>query len=266
MYAIVRRKEVFYRLSSLPMPEERAPQQASEGGGEGHVTPTAAASAAVEGDERGGEVAQAEGTEDKVGDQSKGEGEGEGEDAPAPAASKAISAHTRGTDPVADARRARSAGEEGTEVEAGAAVEGSSAPAAAAATAPAPPSFVPTAAWVRDWQDRLPLYTMTRLLQFLAPQVEALCTREDGASTREDEVIDFLKSTTMVGLLPVPHPIVVRRYNPNQYTNLWFTTFLWGVVFLQHQSACPTPWPGAARRPTAHPPSSAHPRTRPPRV
>ena len=85
----------------------------------------------------------------------------------------------------------------------------------------------------------------------------------------------FLKNTTMVGLLPVPHPIVIRKYQPNQYvvsgprartsplslvtaggcgeqrdaslcrthrrcarryTNLWFTTFVWGVIFLRNQS------------------------------
>ena len=39
----------------------------------------------------------------------------------------------------------------------------------------------------------------------------------------------------MVGLLPVPHPIVIRKYHPNQFTNLWFTTYLWGVIFIQNQ-------------------------------
>lgn len=257
MYAIVRRKDVFYRLSSLPMPEEQAPPAASGEGGETHVTPTAAASTASGGDE-GDQRTHGEGEE------GKGESKREGEKAEAgAAASTDISAHTQGTDPVADATRAQSGegDEEGAEVEAGTAAEGSDTAAAAAApAAPAPPAFVATAEWVREWQGRLPLYTVTRLLQFLAPQVEALCTREDGASTREDEVIDFLKSTTMVGLLPVPHPIVVRRYNPNQYTNLWFTTFLWGVVFLQNQRASrarlPSPAPGPRHVPLTARPSS----------
>jgi hypothetical protein len=38
-----------------------------------------------------------------------------------------------------------------------------------------------------------------------------------------------------VGLLPVPHPIVIRKYQANQYTSLWFTAFLWGVIFLRNQ-------------------------------
>ena len=34
----------------------------------------------------------------------------------------------------------------------------------------------------------------------------------------------------MVGLLPVPHPIVIRNYYPNAYTDLWFCSYMWGVL------------------------------------
>lgn len=36
-------------------------------------------------------------------------------------------------------------------------------------------------------------------------------------------------------LLPVPHPIVIRKYHPNQHTAIWFTAFMWGVVFVRNQ-------------------------------
>lgn len=49
-------------------------------------------------------------------------------------------------------------------------------------------------------------------------------------------IMSFLGHTTMVGLLPVPHPIVIRKYTPNRYTGLWFTAFMWGVVFLNNQT------------------------------
>ena len=71
----------------------------------------------------------------------------------------------------------------------------------------------------------------------------------------EQQVISFLHSTTMVGLLPVPHPIVIRKYQPNRYclslasiscmkafhpsarfTCLWFTAFQWGVIFMHNQT------------------------------
>lgn len=49
------------------------------------------------------------------------------------------------------------------------------------------------------------------------------------------QVVEFLQTTTLVGLLPVPHPIVIRKYQPNKYTSLWFSAFLWGVIFTHNQ-------------------------------
>lgn len=74
-------------------------------------------------------------------------------------------------------------------------------------------------------------------LQVLSPQIEGFVAQHDG-SPDEDAVMQFIKKTTMVGALPVPHAIITRRYQPNHYTALWFTTFLWGVVFLRNQREC----------------------------
>ena len=97
-----------------------------------------------------------------------------------------------------------------------------------------PPKFVPTTDWLVTWKSRLPIGTVLRLLQHLVPQVENLCRRNAG-SVDEDLVLQFLQKTTMVGLLPVPHAIIVRRYQPNKFTNIWFSTYLWGVIFLRNQ-------------------------------
>ena len=42
-------------------------------------------------------------------------------------------------------------------------------------------------------------------------------------------------SFPQVGVLPVPHAIVVRKYQANKYTGLWFTTYLWGVIYMRNQ-------------------------------
>ena len=39
----------------------------------------------------------------------------------------------------------------------------------------------------------------------------------------------FYPLHSMVGLLPVPHAIVVRKYQPNTFTSLWFTAFYGGL-------------------------------------
>lgn len=95
--------------------------------------------------------------------------------------------------------------------------------------------FVPTEEWLTELKNSLPLETVTRLLQHLVPVVDEIVAKRQGA-VDEQEILDALKDIVMVGLLPVPHAIVIRKYQPNQYTALWFTAFMWGVIFLRNQS------------------------------
>jgi hypothetical protein len=95
--------------------------------------------------------------------------------------------------------------------------------------------FSPTENWLAGMKSALPLETVTRLLQHLVPVVDEIVARKQGV-VDENEILEVLKDVTMVGLLPVPHAIVIRKYHPNQYTALWFTAFMWGVIFLRNQS------------------------------
>jgi hypothetical protein len=89
----------------------------------------------------------------------------------------------------------------------------------------------PTTEWVQSWKGKLPLQTIMRLLQVLVPQVEKICM--DRGLTDESEIIKFLQHGTLVGLLPVPHPILIRKYQPNSGTVMWFRTYIWGVIYLR---------------------------------
>eukprot|EP00978_Attheya_sp_CCMP212_P019509 scaffold54819_cov62-Attheya_sp.AAC.3 len=95
--------------------------------------------------------------------------------------------------------------------------------------------FRPSEEWLLELKATLPLETVTRLLQHLVPVVDEICNRKSGV-VDEGEILKVLKDVTMVGLLPVPHAIVIRKYQPNQYTALWFTAFMWGVIFLRNQN------------------------------
>ncbi|XP_064406820.1 protein HID1-like [Halichondria panicea] len=97
---------------------------------------------------------------------------------------------------------------------------------------PTTPDFKPTTEWVRGWKQKLPLNTVLRVLQILVPQVEKLCTENDVKSERE--VLEYLKNGTLVGLLPVPHPILIRKYQTSDSTELWFHTYIWGVVYVRN--------------------------------
>ena len=69
----------------------------------------------------------------------------------------------------------------------------------------------------------------------MKPKVESLAQSLNG-NVSEDDIVKFIRETTLVGVLPQPHAIVVRKYQPNKYTSLWFTTFMWGVVFMRNQT------------------------------
>ncbi len=90
----------------------------------------------------------------------------------------------------------------------------------------------PTSDWVNGWKSKLPLQTIMRLLQVLVPQVEKICI--DKGLTDESEILKFLQNGTLVGLLPVPHPILIRKYQPNLGTIMWFRTYMWGVIYLRN--------------------------------
>jgi len=95
--------------------------------------------------------------------------------------------------------------------------------------------FQPTEQWIADLKASLPMETVTRLLQHLVPVVDEIVAKKAGIID-EQQILTVLNEITMVGLLPVPHAIVIRKYQPNQYTALWFTAFMWGVIFLRNQN------------------------------
>lgn len=51
--------------------------------------------------------------------------------------------------------------------------------------------------------------------------------------TDESEILRFLQHGTLVGLLPVPHPILIRKYQANAGTATWFRTYMWGIIYLR---------------------------------
>eukprot|EP01071_Lankesteria_metandrocarpae_P001710 Lankesteria_metandrocarpae@DN1798_c0_g1_i1.p1 len=98
----------------------------------------------------------------------------------------------------------------------------------------------PTEEWFSDWKAKLPLHTIMRLNHCLLPKVEKECYEKDLID--QAQVLSFLERTTLVGLLPVPHPIIIRNYQPNAYTSLWFTSYMWGLLFSQSQSSLTFDW------------------------
>jgi len=72
-----------------------------------------------------------------------------------------------------------------------------------------------------------------QLIEVVSPQIAGLIT---GSATDETQILSYLQNTTLVGLIPVPHPILIRKYQQNEATDIWLTTFIWGVIYKRNQN------------------------------
>ncbi|KAJ3042122.1 cell wall biogenesis protein [Rhizophlyctis rosea] len=91
--------------------------------------------------------------------------------------------------------------------------------------------FVPNPEWFHFWTQHLPLTVILTLCDALGPTIEKLCV--DKGLTDDREILEYLKSGTLVGILPPPHPIYVRRFHYGDAVRVWFAGYLWGQVFLK---------------------------------
>ena len=76
----------------------------------------------------------------------------------------------------------------------------------------------------------LPTESLTRLLNYLCPRLEEVCRRNEG-NIDDSQVVELIRKLSVIGILPVPHAIVIRQYAVNDQTRLWFTSYLWGTIF-----------------------------------
>ena len=99
------------------------------------------------------------------------------------------------------------------------------------------PGFKPSVEWLTDVKAKFApgLDTIRRLVNYLGPRIAETCTLNEG-DVDHRQVVALIKRMSVVGILPVPHAIVVRQYQPNEQTRLWFTSYLWGVIFTSLQT------------------------------
>lgn len=95
------------------------------------------------------------------------------------------------------------------------------------------PIWRPTSKFLREWKKTLPLQTILRMIEVLKPQVDKLIEEKSG-QCEVSEIVKFLQNGTLVGLLPVPHPILIRKYRTNEETKLWFRVCTWGVIYYRN--------------------------------
>jgi hypothetical protein len=91
----------------------------------------------------------------------------------------------------------------------------------------------PTKEWLDSWKSHLPSATVMALIRATEPALEVL-EKVSGRVGNEEDALSFLQTATLVGLLPVPHPILIRQYHNNPATAVWFASHVWGQVYIHH--------------------------------
>eukprot|EP00698_Gefionella_okellyi_P013902 TRINITY_DN3844_c0_g1_i1.p1 TRINITY_DN3844_c0_g1~~TRINITY_DN3844_c0_g1_i1.p1 ORF type:complete len:808 (+),score=209.08 TRINITY_DN3844_c0_g1_i1:121-2544(+) len=95
------------------------------------------------------------------------------------------------------------------------------------------PGFPVTPEWVSSWMARLPLATVARTIGALAPAVHEICSQ---GYVDESQVMRYIKDSTLVGVLPVPHRIVIRLFRSNLATDQQVSTLLWAIIYVRNNT------------------------------
>ncbi|KNC81073.1 hypothetical protein SARC_06596, partial [Sphaeroforma arctica JP610] len=92
----------------------------------------------------------------------------------------------------------------------------------------------PTTKWIQLWKSSLPLATILALIGNLGPKVDDFCIKNEPS---EEEIVEYLRAGTIVGLLPPAREIRLHKYQPQRYDGPWLAAYIWGVIYL----SCRTP-------------------------
>lgn len=90
--------------------------------------------------------------------------------------------------------------------------------------------FKPSKEWLKRWVTKVPVLTIIRFLQGILPQIETII---NGDTQDEDIIVNFLRKTTLVGLLPPPHPLIIRHFNTSRQGHAWLTRSIWITIFFR---------------------------------
>lgn len=86
-----------------------------------------------------------------------------------------------------------------------------------------------TVDWLNNFKSTVPLQLITLLQEQFYPRIDKFLE----SSVTDEEVLELIKKSTMVGIFPTPHPLYIRKFNMSTETKAWFTSFIWGLIFMQ---------------------------------
>ena len=88
--------------------------------------------------------------------------------------------------------------------------------------------FEPTENWVASWREGLPIDPILILVSECLPKVSSLASLSTNTAA-----IEYLRSATLVGLLPPSSPLKPRKFTHSTHSTVWLTSLVWGSVYVQ---------------------------------
>ena len=96
------------------------------------------------------------------------------------------------------------------------------------------PEWTATPEWFYTWKNQLPIKLVFIVITELQGKVENLI--EQKKKIKDSELVKYVEDYSMVGILPEPHRILLRKEQLSWQIILWFKSYIWITVFLKTQS------------------------------
>jgi len=90
--------------------------------------------------------------------------------------------------------------------------------------------WTPTNEWMLEWQQMAPIQVILQFLENTLPRIKNMIKRN---ANDENVIYQFLQQNTLVGLLPLPHQIIVRPFIPQVRIFHDIQDYLWKVIYLR---------------------------------
>jgi len=89
-------------------------------------------------------------------------------------------------------------------------------------------NFIANDEWLKEWKSRIDFKTMSTLMSYLLPKLEKMAEN----NSNEEDVLDSLKKISIVGIIPPPNPLLIRKYHLVLKIVEKHHVFMWSIIFV----------------------------------
>jgi hypothetical protein len=91
--------------------------------------------------------------------------------------------------------------------------------------------------WEKEWKKSLNLANLKQAIQYTDDKARAFLAKNPSPDNNidADKFVEFLKKSSLKGLLPHQVKILVTTYNGNNSIDTWAISYIWGQIFMRQQ-------------------------------